>query len=205
VFDRVLIGLFALFLLGGCKAEIGDKCVLSTDCSAQNDRQCDTSQPGGYCTVLGCGPNTCASEASCILFNANAPGCPYDDRTPPRLAHSFCMKTCASNEDCREGYICRDSRGQPFGALVLDDDQNKTVCIARSNSDRNVTSSEVPNVCRAASPVVEPIDAGPGSIRARDAGAPIPVDAGGDGGTDAGITDAGSNDGSTDGASDAAH
>lgn len=113
------------------------------------------------------------------------------------------MRTCASNQDCRDGYVCRDPRSQPFGALALDNDQNKTICIARSVIDRDLASIEVPNVCRAAAPVVPPIDAGPGVIVVREAGAD---DAGSrDAGSSDTISDAGSNDGSTDGASDASH
>src|SRR6516164_4737254 len=38
----------------GCTPKIGDKCILSTDCSQQGTLVCDTSQPAGYCTQLNC-------------------------------------------------------------------------------------------------------------------------------------------------------
>ena len=33
---------------------MGDSCQTSTDCDPNGNRVCDLSQPGGYCTILGC-------------------------------------------------------------------------------------------------------------------------------------------------------
>ena len=44
-------------VLAGCSAEIGDDCSNSTDCSSTGDRLCDTTQPGGYCTLFNCEPD----------------------------------------------------------------------------------------------------------------------------------------------------
>src|SRR5689334_9273278 len=77
-----------------CTPEIGDKCVLSTDCSVRGDRLCDNSQPGGYCTVFNCKGSDCPDQAACVLFNAAVQGCGFDDRAGNfggRTARSFCV------------------------------------------------------------------------------------------------------------------
>jgi hypothetical protein len=51
-----------------CGKQIGDDCQTATDCNPNGGRICDLSQPGGYCTVLGCDETTCPSEATCIRF-----------------------------------------------------------------------------------------------------------------------------------------
>lgn len=117
------------FAAAGCSPQIGDKCALNTDCSISGTRQCDTSLPGGYCTVFNCGPNSCPDQSACYLFHAEIPGCPYDDRLPSRTAHSFCMKDCSQNSDCRSGYECHDLRDPPWNAILLDDNQDQPACV----------------------------------------------------------------------------
>jgi hypothetical protein len=51
-----------------CGKQIGDDCQTATDCNPNGGRICDLSQPGGYCTILGCDETTCPSEATCIRF-----------------------------------------------------------------------------------------------------------------------------------------
>ena len=172
--------------LGGCTPSIGDKCILNTDCSLSGDRQCDTSQPSGYCTVFNCTPNSCPDNAACILFNPAVAGCPYDDRNVSRTAHSFCMAACRSDGDCRSGYVCRDVRQEPWNAFNQDSNQIKTVCIAipdpalYSAGGDGRPDAEAP-VCQA-----DPsIDAAFPELP--DAGEP---DGDGDGGTDASDSDA---------------
>jgi len=112
-----------------CTPSIGDKCVLSTDCSLRGERLCDNAQPGGYCTIFDCRANLCPDEAACVLFHPNVAGCGYDDRTPSRSGRTFCMAQCHSNSDCRPGYVCADPRQTPWYAKILDDDQTQRVCI----------------------------------------------------------------------------
>jgi hypothetical protein len=125
--------LLLLLLLGmGCGKEIGDPCVAASDCSPNGDRQCDRLSTGGYCTIQGCDYDTCPEEAACIRFFtgsfSNLPCDPdAEDRLPgvdacspdelcslvgncvPRSSEvRFCMKTCDSDGDCRDGYECRD-------------------------------------------------------------------------------------------------
>jgi hypothetical protein len=121
-----------LAALAGCRPEIGDRCRVSTDCSTQNDRVCDVSQPDGYCTQLNCQGNACPNEAACVLFNSAIPGCGFDDRSGPfgsRIARSYCSAKCDSNGDCRDGYVCADPRSYPWSAVILDNNQNKRTCL----------------------------------------------------------------------------
>lgn len=148
--------LLLLLLLGAaCGKEIGDPCVISSDCSPNGDRQCDLSSKGGYCTVQGCDYDTCPEEAACIRFftgsftnrpcdpateDRSTDACTFDElcslvgNCVPRSSEvRFCMKTCDSDGDCRDGYECRDLAkmkehgGQPVLApgTAIDDSSPK--------------------------------------------------------------------------------
>jgi hypothetical protein len=96
---RVLFALFAVTVLGaaGCAPKIGDKCSRSSDCSVNGDRFCDTAQPHGYCTVIGCDPDTCPDGALCVEWRFE----------PSRTSATWCMKSCGTNKSCRGGsYAC---------------------------------------------------------------------------------------------------
>ena len=108
---------FILLLLPAfcaCSADIGDDCTYDADCSADGDRYCDSSQPDGYCLIIGCGPDECPSEASCVNFVTPCPtGEGYEDGTKCSLIESnrgrtYCMKHCKSNSDCRDQYQCAE-------------------------------------------------------------------------------------------------
>jgi hypothetical protein len=63
---RLLLVLFAMSA-AACSKSIGDECTTNVDCSQDyNARDCDLSQPGGYCTITGCDEKSCPSEAVCI-------------------------------------------------------------------------------------------------------------------------------------------
>ena len=79
----------------GCQQHIGDSCGGSTDCSVTGERQCDLAQPGGYCTVFSCDPDTCP-EGSCVEWRFN----------PSRTAETWCMKGCDGDGRCRSEYWC---------------------------------------------------------------------------------------------------
>jgi hypothetical protein len=214
-FPFLFTALLALASVGGgagCQPHIGDKCVLNTDCSVTGTLQCDTSMPGGYCTIFNCGPNSCPNGNACYLFEPEVPGCPYNDRQPSRTAHSFCMEDCNTNSDCRYGYTCADLRQPPWNAILLDDNQSQTSCVP--NADPGFVSSSpganpAPAPICSANPDVDAAfpseDAGP-IMSVMDAGSDAGVDSGSEagveGGSDAG-GDATVNDGSIPDASDA--
>jgi hypothetical protein len=160
-----LAALGALALLGaaGCTPQIGDKCVLSTDCSTQGTLVCDPTQPGGYCTQVNCTANLCPNEAACVSFDSILPGCAYDDRNGPmgsRTMQSFCMKQCHHDSDCRAGYECISPNASPWNGIILDDDQTQLICIGIPDPPTPDASTDYDAaVCQAAGPPVPPLDA----------------------------------------------
>lgn len=116
---RALFAFVAMTALGAtaCAPEIGDDCNHSSDCSVNGDRFCDTAQPGGYCTVIGCDPDTCPDGALCVEWRFE----------PSRTAATWCMKSCGSNKSCRGGrYACvhegdevlQDEDGLPLARVI---------------------------------------------------------------------------------------
>jgi hypothetical protein len=126
---------FALLLVlvvSACGKEIGDECIVSSDCSPTGTRQCDTSTKGGYCTVQGCDFDTCPEESNCVRFftghftnkpcdpiteNIETDDCNLDELCSlvgacvPRSSEvRFCMRRCDSQDDCRDGYECRNEQ-----------------------------------------------------------------------------------------------
>ena len=173
--------LAALVAGTGCTPSIGDKCLVSTDCSTAGTRVCDTSQPNGYCTVLSCTDDSCPNSAACILFQPSVPGCAYDDyQAPARTSRAFCMKTCTQDSDCREsdGYVCRNPTHAPWLAVNFDDNQDEQVCIVGSSS--LAMSEPTAAVCSPA-PNMSLLDGGTGTDAELTEGA---AEAGGDGGPD---------------------
>ncbi|MDX2089226.1 MAG: hypothetical protein SFX73_15325 [Kofleriaceae bacterium] len=143
-----------LALAAGCGQEIGDSCVISSDCSPNGDRFCDSLLKDGYCTVLGCDYNTCPEEAVCIRFFSGgftnkpctqetvAQDCSLDELcaldglcVTRKSEQRNCMRECESNDDCRDGYECRDEAlmiehgGEPvLGPGVSLDQTNVKFC-----------------------------------------------------------------------------
>lgn len=128
-----LLASAALVLGAGCGSEIGDSCAVSIDCdpSNSNDRVCDLSSTGGYCTIIGCDHESCPENSVCIRFYvasfANAPCdfatedlttfdcgtdevCSFKGQCVPSTSEvRYCMATCEGQDDCRDGYECRDA------------------------------------------------------------------------------------------------
>jgi hypothetical protein len=110
----------------GCGQQIGDSCIVSSDCAIDGSRVCDTSQGqvDGYCTIAGCDYDTCPGESVCVRFfsggfsNKPCAGqadcsldelCSLQNICVPRSAETrFCMKSCNQVSDCRDRYECRD-------------------------------------------------------------------------------------------------
>jgi hypothetical protein len=123
----LVLALFA----AGCGKEIGDACIVNTDCDPNGQRICvDPNTKSGYCTIQGCDFDTCPSEAACIRFftgqfnnklcnpmteDVSTDDCSLDelcDLGGHCVARSsevrYCMRKCSTDGDCRDGYECRD-------------------------------------------------------------------------------------------------
>lgn len=148
----LLIFVLSLPLLSSCGSEIGDSCSTNVDCAQDGSRDCDLSQPGGYCTVNGCDEESCPEEAVCIrIFPYTAPGadcatdadcasselCLPDGFCVPRLSERrFCERRCGGNGDCRGGYVCRQAgiEGVPtdqstYGSIALVANANQSTIV----------------------------------------------------------------------------
>lgn len=84
----------AAVALVGCEKKIGDEC--STDAECGTGRICDRASRDGYCTVSPCERDTCPEDSVCVEF---------DDES------TWCMGTCDSSDDCRDGYTCDTETG----------------------------------------------------------------------------------------------
>jgi hypothetical protein len=197
-----VVALFSLLGAIGCKPEIGDDCQVSTDCSNIGDRLCDTTQPGGYCTIFNCEPGTCPEEAICVAFKTDISSACPDPQGGIRLTRTFCLKSCDGNDDCRGGYDCvnMNNPDNPWGAQVVESGSvNGKVCIVPhpgASTGADASSVPPPAVCTGGG------DAGfDVSYWEPDTGS-TPVDAGADA-ADAGDAGDASADGSADGGADA--
>ncbi len=157
-FLRVRLLAFAV-AVAGCQPGIGDECETSTDCSANGDRLCDITQPGGYCTIFNCEPKgqpkACPDDSVCVAFSANrssVPGCEDPSGASP-FQRAFCMANCDSDEDCRSDYACVNLKvvNNAFGAVVVDKGSGKvcvfpysTAPIPEDRSNEVCTGSDVP-------------------------------------------------------------
>lgn len=108
-----------------CGKDIGDGCSTNLDCANDGTRDCDLSQPGGYCTVNGCDEKSCPGGSVCIrVFPYESPGaacgqdadcasdelCMPDGYCVPRGSERrYCLEKCGDNGDCRGGYVCREA------------------------------------------------------------------------------------------------
>ncbi len=204
-------------LLGAaCSPDIGDDCVVSTDCSSVGDRLCDTSQPGGYCTIFNCEPDTCPDDSLCVSFH-NAGSGAFCQADNDRFQRPFCMAPCSGDGDCRSGYGCVEvgKAGNPYGAVVIEYGMTTAkVCLA--NQSVAEPDAGTPPVCsgeKGGTPPEPLQDAGTyvpdasiggsggatggsGGMSAGGGGGAAGATAGGAGGTSAGGTSAGGSGGS---------
>jgi hypothetical protein len=145
--EKLLFLPLLLALAVGCKPKIGDECKISTDCSAAGDRLCDITAPGGYCTVYNCEPGACPEDESlCVEFGAQrSPIAACQDlQSPSPYARTFCMATCESDDDCRDGYECATlAAGNKWDALLIDLDRGEKACMVKGDF-ATVTDEEQP-------------------------------------------------------------
>ena len=104
----------------GCGRSIGDECTINTDCSANGDRTCDMSQPGGYCTIEGCDQTSCPDNSVCVRFFPEQflsqpcnPACEDTDAeaaTPTQARCPELLPTCPAaigrTDDCSADQVC---------------------------------------------------------------------------------------------------
>ena len=135
--NRCVLLVLLVAVVGACGKEIGDSCIVNTDCSPNGDRECDNSSLGGYCTIQGCDFSTCPDEAACIRFftgsfsnrpcdhDPNHPAdpanprscsldetCALNDQCVPRSSEvRYCMRTCGSDGDCRDDFDSASGTG----------------------------------------------------------------------------------------------
>jgi hypothetical protein len=123
----------------GCARKIGDECTTAADCNPNGTRSCDSSQPGGYCTIQGCDETSCPDEAVCMRYfpaqfltkscartNPAMPtGCAADEIcldsgvcAPSSQELRYCVLSCNNADDCRSGYECRLAGTRGSMALV---------------------------------------------------------------------------------------
>lgn len=187
------------WVLGACAPKIGDGCETSSDCSANGDRLCDPTEPGGYCTIFNCEPGSCPGESVCIAFQARpslASAC-SDAQESSRFRRTFCVAKCSSNGDCRSGYECAElddaklaAQGQapnPWGATVADDGRGSRACVVKFDA-RPVDEDAMAQVCTGADASFDDV-----VVWSSDAGASVDSGAAGAGG--AGGAAAGGNGG----------
>jgi hypothetical protein len=135
------IAMLSAGLLISCAAKIGDDCELDVDCSPSMERNCDNSQPNGYCLIIGCGPDECPKEASCVEFTTPCPvGEGYEAEAEwdkcgliePNRGRTYCLKRCHSNKGCRPSYECVEVKD--LSAAVIDFEGNYTeICVPRTD------------------------------------------------------------------------
>jgi len=129
---RLVPLLLLVMVAGACGKEVGDSCVIATDCSPNGDRICDTLSKEGYCTVRGCDYTTCPDEAVCVQFFTGSfanrscdPVCDsvYDPASP------ICQAPVAPNVQCSLDELCAISSDP-------DDPQVAGKCVPRSSEVR---------------------------------------------------------------------
>jgi hypothetical protein len=127
----VAAALLSSAFLVGCSPRIGDGCSTATNCSINGDRLCDTSQPGGACTVYDCQPDRCPDNSVCVRFNPD----------PARRAVVACMKRCGGDGDCRidQGYVCRGATD-----FTMDEDGLIVEIVDRSQPDGRFCIADTP-------------------------------------------------------------
>ncbi len=147
------LGALSLLLgtLSGCLPKIGADCITDQDCSPAGDRLCDTTQPGGYCTIADCDSNTCPEKESvCVSFNTSrsTQGACENRSQPSPHRRNFCMALCDSSDDCRSGYACIDMREDNTwtAAVITEDPKGHKVCVL-SQSHPDIDESRADDFC----------------------------------------------------------
>lgn len=98
-------GLLLLFAVIACGPTVGDPCTLPKDCLG---KLClSVGLPDGYCST-SCvieNPNACPAGSLCIADGAS-------------VGTNACFRLCATERDCRAGYLCQQARGSQAAVCV---------------------------------------------------------------------------------------
>ena len=86
-------------LLSACGPKIGDSCDQNADCGT--GLRCDLATEDGYCTQTPCRAGECPVGSKCIDFGTET---------------TWCMLSCTSDDDCREGLVCLSAAASPATA-----------------------------------------------------------------------------------------
>jgi hypothetical protein len=125
---RLALVVGVVFLAPACGRKIGDECVAAADCNPNGSRQCDRSQPGGYCTIMGCDEKSCPEEAVCIRYF------PSEYFT---VACNPCCEDWPENSPLRPGCTVYDCpSGHPIDDCTVDEICLGGVCAPRSTERR---------------------------------------------------------------------
>jgi hypothetical protein len=124
----LLVGLaLAVLSLSACGHDIGDDCRSSADCDPNGTRACDVSQPGGYCTIIGCDEKTCPADSWCIRYfpekylTMECPPAPLDGKGP-------------FDEHCNADEVCLPSERSSMGGFCAKRSSEQREC-AKNCSD----------------------------------------------------------------------
>jgi hypothetical protein len=162
-----------------CGREIGDECVTAADCNPNWSRSCDVSQPGGYCTIMGCDEKSCPSEAVCIRYfpaefltlscNPCCEDWPLDPMAdpetwvlPPGCTASDCpggglLDECTVDEICLERVCAPRSTERRFCAKTCDsndDCRGGYECRLSGTRGSLALTSSVTSTARFCAPIV---------------------------------------------------
>lgn len=80
--------------------EVGSPCgeAVEEACTFSPAGACILSWPEGYCTEIQCNVGSCPAGSRCVR-GVTFVDVPFD---------AFCLRTCNSDLDCRDGYRCTD-------------------------------------------------------------------------------------------------
>ncbi len=91
-----------------CTPDIGDSCLVHSDCSQMGDRICEPNFPGGYCTIFNCEPGTCPSEADCVAFYSAPSSSSENLACADPTERRFQRTLRRSNGEIRSGFALGD-------------------------------------------------------------------------------------------------
>jgi hypothetical protein len=97
-----LLAFFAM-AAAACGKDIGDDCKTNVDCAQDGTRDCDLSQPGGYCTINGCDEKFCPSGSICIrIFPYEAEGNTFCDWVPRNQSSQNQSAACSGDQSTQD-------------------------------------------------------------------------------------------------------